>query len=116
MSRKITLCKALGLVFVTGSSSALLLVTPAHGQSASASPQKERVEVTGSSIKRMEGETGLPVQILTSDDIQKTGVSNTEQLLKMVSATASSGATSVANTGPGGGQGGAGSYAAISLR
>ena len=115
MSRKPALWNALGVVFATGSS-ALLLVTPAHGQSAGGSAQKERVEVTGSSIKRMEGETGLPVQILTSEDIKKTGATNTEQLLKMVSATASSGATSVANTGPGGGQGGAGSYAAISLR
>ncbi len=95
----------------------LLLAAQAHAQSADAPAQKvEKIEVTGSSIKRIDGETALPVQVMTKEDIQRTGVSTTEQLLKMVTASSSSGSTSVANTAAGGGQGGAGSYAAISLR
>lgn len=76
----------------------------------------DRVEVTGSSIKRIEGETGLPVQVLTREDIERTGVTTTEQLLRTVSATSGLGATSVANTGAGGGQGGNNSVSLVSLR
>ena len=76
----------------------------------------ERVEITGSSIKRIEGETALPVQVLNRDDIQRTGAATVEQLLKSVSATSTLGSTSVANTGAGGGQGGSSSVSLISLR
>lgn len=51
----------------------------------------DRVEITGSSIKRIEGETALPVQILTREDIQRTGAATVEQLLQTVSANSSSG-------------------------
>ncbi len=51
----------------------------------------ERVEITGSSIKRIEGETALPVQVITREEIQKTGATTAEQLLQTVSAIASSG-------------------------
>ena len=93
-------------------------VAPAAAQSPgpASPPQLERVEVTGSSIKRIEAETALPVQILNRADIQRSGVSNVEQLLKSISATATLGSTSVANTGAGGGQGGNGSVSLISLR
>ena len=57
----------------------------------------DRVEITGSSIKRIEGETALPVQILTREDIKRTGASNVEQLLQTVSAAASSGALPAAS-------------------
>ena len=36
-------------------------------------PPVERVEITGSSIKRIEGETALPVQVITHEEIEKTG-------------------------------------------
>ena len=65
---------------------------------AQASPQVlERVEVTGSSIKRIEGETALPVQVLTREDIARTGAASVEQLLQTVSAVASSGALAAAS-------------------
>lgn len=51
----------------------------------------DRVEITGSSIKRIEGETALPVQVLTREDIQKTGATNVEQLMQTVASNASSG-------------------------
>jgi iron complex outermembrane receptor protein len=57
---------------------------------ATAQQQLDRVEVTGSSIKRIEGETALPVQVITREDIQRTGASNVEQLMQTVSAAASS--------------------------
>ena len=73
--------------------------------------QLERVEITGSSIKRIDAETALPVQVITRDQIQKTGAVNVEQLLQTISSVSSSGglsssSASGANTG---------SIAAISL-
>jgi len=95
----------------------LVLAGSALAQSATAPEAKlERVEVTGSSIKRIEGETALPVQVLTREDIQRSGVTSTEQLLKQVTATSQLGAATVAGTGAGGGQGGNNSVSTISLR
>ena len=109
------LMKSLALAF--GSACGLVLpVSPAAAQSNPAEAKVERVEVTGSSIKRIDAETALPVQVLSRDDIQRSGVSNAEQLLKMVTATSTLGASSVANTGAGGGQGGTNSVSLISLR
>ena len=108
---------ALALAFGGGLSSTLLLAMPALAQTADTSAQKlDKVEVTGSSIKRIDGETALPVQVLTKDDIQRTGASNAEQLLKTISATSTLGGSSVANSGAGGGQGGGSSTSLISLR
>ncbi|NRF68424.1 TonB-dependent receptor [Aquincola sp. S2] len=58
-------------------------------QQAPATPQ--RVEITGSSIKRIDGETALPVQVIDRKAIERSGVLNVEQLLQQVSAAASSG-------------------------
>ncbi len=110
-----SLTSGLALAF-GGLSSALLLALPAVAQTTGAEPKVERVEVTGSSIKRIAAETALPVQILTRDDIARTGVSNAEQLLKSVTATSTFGSATVAGTGPGGGQGGNNSVSTISLR
>lgn len=54
--------------------------------------ESQRVEITGSSIKRIDAETALPVQVLTRDDIQRTGAVSVEQLMQTISASASSGA------------------------
>ena len=56
----------------------------------------EKVEVTGSSIKRIDAETALPVQVLRREDIERVGASTTEELLKQVTATTSAGSIQVA--------------------
>src|SRR5882672_4615434 len=85
----------------------------AQAQQAPAPAQQlERVEITGSSIKRIEGETALPVQVLTREDIQRTGAANVEQLMQTVSAIASSG-TLVAASASGATTGG---ISSISMR
>ena len=60
------------------------VVGPAIAQQA-AQPM-QRVEITGSSIKRVAKEGALPVQTNTLDTIQKAGVTSAEQLLRLVSA------------------------------
>jgi iron complex outermembrane receptor protein len=46
----------------------------------------QRVEITGSSIKRLASETALPVQTIRREDIEKSGVTTAAELLKNVSA------------------------------
>ncbi|MFC5511596.1 TonB-dependent receptor [Massilia jejuensis] len=78
-----------------------------------AAPAMARVLVTGSSIKRIDGETALPVQILKREDIERSGASSTEELVKQLSSLSSAGsATTVANASGYGG----GSIATVSLR
>ncbi|HXW63709.1 MAG TPA: hypothetical protein VEK74_01385, partial [Burkholderiaceae bacterium] len=47
----------------------------------------EKVEITGSSIKRVEAETALPVEVLTRDTIERLGVTNAEQLMMDITST-----------------------------
>lgn len=48
----------------------------------------ERVEITGTAIKRIEGETALPVQVITRNDIDKAGVTTAAELIARISASA----------------------------
>ncbi|MGB9990526.1 TonB-dependent receptor domain-containing protein [Massilia sp. SM-13] len=58
------------------------VVGPAVAQEAAI----QRVEITGSSIKRVAKEGALPVQVLTFDTIEKSGVTDTESLLRLIAA------------------------------
>lgn len=94
MFRKTALAKSLVIAF---GSTALAYGTAALAQDTTPPPapssaqQLQRVEITGSSIKRIDAETALPVQVLTRQDIQRTGAVNVEQLLQTITATSSSG-------------------------
>ncbi len=89
---------------------------PAQPPEPASSQKLDKVVVTGSSIRRIEGETALPILQITREDIKRAGVSSVEELLKTISTTSTSGSTSVANTAAGGGQGGGGSASLVSLR
>jgi iron complex outermembrane receptor protein len=54
----------------------------------------QRIEVTGSAVRRVDAETALPVQVITKQEIARTGVTSTESLLQSISALSSSGSTS----------------------
>jgi iron complex outermembrane recepter protein len=63
------------------------LLAAMAGNAQAQTPEKlERVEITGSSIKRLDGETALPVQVLKREDIAKTGASTAAELMKSISA------------------------------
>ncbi|MBU0316732.1 Plug domain-containing protein, partial [Acinetobacter baumannii] len=93
MFHKTKVCRSLTLAF--GGFIALgalpVLAQQSQDQQAPQPQQLMRVEVTGSSIKRIEGETALPVQVLTRRDIERTGATTVEQLLQTVTAASSSG-------------------------
>jgi iron complex outermembrane receptor protein len=62
------------------------VVGPALAQEVQTQGPVQRVEITGSSIKRIAKEGALPVQVITFEDIQKQGITNTEQLVRTISA------------------------------
>ncbi len=86
MFKKSRLCQAVTLALGTG---VVLSGLPLAAQA-------ERVEITGSSIKRVEAEGALQVQTLTRTDIERTGVQTVEQLMQTISAMSSSGQTASA--------------------
>ena len=54
------------------------LTMPAFAQ------QGERIEVTGSLLKRVEGETALPIVVISVEDLAKAGVTNAEQAVRLI--------------------------------
>ncbi|GAB3257313.1 TonB-dependent receptor [Chitinimonas naiadis] len=63
---------------------------------------KERIEITGSSIKRIAGESALPVQTIKREDIAKTGATTAAEIMKTISGNAAQltdGASITDNTG-----------------
>ena len=49
----------------------------------------ERVTITGSSIKRVENEGALPIQVITREEIERQGIMSAEQLVMTLSANGS---------------------------
>ena len=64
-----------------------LMAGHASAQSAE-EPKAQRVEITGSSIRRIDAETSAPIQIITREDIAKSGSTTTAELLSKISASA----------------------------
>lgn len=58
-----------------------LIVGPALAQTTTV----ERVEITGSSIKRVQGEGSLPVQVITRAELDRAGIVTAEQLMQQLS-------------------------------
>jgi len=77
---------------------AVMAQQTARAEDTDASSKLEKVEVTGSSIKRtIDSETALPVQIITHEDIVRSGVQSTEDLLRTVTAASGFGGIQTAN-------------------
>ncbi len=62
------------------------VAVPAIAQVATPAPL-QRVEITGSSIKRIAKEGALPIQIITFDEIEKKGITSAEELLRTISSS-----------------------------
>ena len=75
----------------------VLAAAPVAAQTAPPGQSLERVEITGSSIKRIDAETALPVQVITREQIQRSGAVNVEQLMQTVSSISSSGGLTAAS-------------------
>jgi iron complex outermembrane recepter protein len=79
MFQRTKICSGLLLAF----GSSLLAIAPgAFAQDTTV----QRVEITGSSIKRVDAETSVPVTVITADQLKKAGVTSVEQVLQQVSS------------------------------
>jgi iron complex outermembrane receptor protein len=69
------------VILALGGMTALAVAGVAAAQ---APRQLERVEITGSLIRRVDAEAALPVTVVKADDLQRAGVTNAEQALQFV--------------------------------
>jgi iron complex outermembrane recepter protein len=101
---------SLALAQVLGAGVAMTVATsPVLAQTA----QKiEKIEVTGSNIKRIEGESALPVTVISRDEINKSGAQTAAELLSTLSANSGGGY----NVSQGVGDSGTPGLSAASLR
>jgi len=81
MLKRTTLAKSLLVAF--GGTAALYGGAAIAQQS---TQELQRVTVTGSNIKRTDTETASPVQVLTRDDIEKTGKQSIQEVLRGITA------------------------------
>ena len=96
MFKRTKLCSGLMLAF---GGTLALSAAPALAQQ-----QLERVEITGSSIRRIGAETALPVTIIKVDDLTRQGVTSTEQAIQRIAANQSSFGASASIGGTTGGK------------
>jgi iron complex outermembrane recepter protein len=74
---------ARGIALAFGGLAAAL---PASQVLAQQQQQLERVEITGSRIRRVDAETAAPVQTITREDIERTGKTSIQEILRTVTA------------------------------
>lgn len=85
--------------------STVVVVQPALAQTAApAGAQLQRVEITGSSIKRfVDTESALPISIISADELRQTGVNSTEgALAKIVASQSLQGSSQAVGSGTAG--------------
>ncbi len=81
MLKRTKLCAGLAVAFGTQ-----IAITPAAAQDAP--PQQlERVEITGSAIKRIDAETSVPVTVIKFEDLKREGITTIEQVLSRISGS-----------------------------
>lgn len=70
--------------------------TPSETPAAPRENQKvEKIEVTGSNIKRVDAETSVPVTIITAEDIRRSGATSVQELLNNLNISSGSALTDV---------------------
>ena len=77
--------KKIGKALVAIGVGSINIAFVAHAQQAQ---KVDKVEVTGSNIKRVDSETPSPIQIITREDIQKSGSNSVAELLRDIPSVA----------------------------
>lgn len=65
-----------------------LAALPLTSRAQTTSDTPQRIEITGSAIKRIDGETALPVQVITREEIDKAGLTTASEIVARLSASA----------------------------
>ncbi|HEX7645604.1 MAG TPA: TonB-dependent receptor [Burkholderiaceae bacterium] len=77
----------LALAQVIAGGALTMAIAPVFAQSTDTSqPAVQRVEVTGSSIRRADAETPSPVQVITSEELKQSGYTTIAQVLNNITA------------------------------
>ncbi len=104
--------RTLSLAVLRALGAGVAVTMAAPGAFAQQVQKAEKIEVTGSNIKRIEGETSLPVTVITREQLESQGVVTAMEAIERLSANSSIGGInlqgSIGATGVG--------YAAASLR
>lgn len=99
------------LALAVGTALAAMSAAMPAAQAQTPPAKMERVEITGSMIKRVSAETPAPVTVIKREDIERSGASSLEDLLSRESVTGGGGLSDL-----GAGNGFAAGTASISLR
>ena len=95
MSNVTKLSDAIKFALFVGAASSAASVTAFAQEAATEAKTLDRVEVTGSRIKKVDAESAQPVTVITRADIEKSGVTNVYDLLNAVTASDGSGLSNV---------------------
>ena len=89
------LSRSLRRLFAGGAAAGFaMLAVPAHGQEDQPAAPIQRVEITGSSIKRLATETSLPITTLRASDFAKQGLTTAQDVLNTIPMNQTSQGTS----------------------
>lgn len=102
---------ALACLALTAQAQTTTPPAPATPTPAPAAPKLERVEVTGTMIKRTDSETPAPVTLIKREDIERSGATTIDELLRMDPASGAGGLDDI-----GTGNGFAAGTASVSMR
>ena len=95
MIQETVLSRSVRLMFTAGAIGATLLAQPAFAQQAD-DANIQKVVVTGSAIKRIDGETSVPITVLRMADLKKEGITTVEQVMANIAASQTTQGTSQA--------------------
>lgn len=98
MIKNSQIAKSVRLAMILGASSAVAVSAPVFSAEESAEGV-ERIEVTGSRIKRAEMEGANPVQVITRADLVTSGISNMGDILQEIPSVAGAGTNTAINNG-----------------
>jgi outer membrane receptor protein involved in Fe transport len=93
------MAKAVRLAMLFGASTAATVSTSAFSADKEADADVERIQVTGSRIKRADMEGANPVQVITREDLVSSGISNMGDILQEIPSVAGAATNTAINNG-----------------
>ena len=93
------IAKAVRLAMIFGAGAATAISAPAFSAEEESAEDVERIEVTGSRIKRADIEGANPVQVISRQDMMNTGINNVGDLLQEIPSVAGAGTNQSINNG-----------------
>ncbi len=93
------LAKAVRLAIAFGGVSTLAMSANVFAAAEEGVEEVERIEVTGSRIKRADMEGANPVQVITRDDLVASGITNVGDILQEIPSVAGAGTNTAINNG-----------------